>query len=623
MRAYEFTTDAKAGKTIKLALFSDVHFDSPDCDREILKKHLDFCLKDGRYILFGGDLFDAILLKDQKRAVPHLLENTDAQLNKKLDDIYNFLKPYQKQILFMGRGNHCLLEDTEVLTADGFKPIKEITKSDFVANYDVEHDTIIYDNPEQIHHIDYDGEMYLCESQVLNFGVSPDHRMFGISQQGKPYYRLAKDFSDGSEYRAKVAVESKSIGVNFSDDALRLLGWLLTDAHIPNKGGAIIYQSKEKYVSEIRNLLDRMRIDYKETVRHRKIRSICGKVLKSVKPQYEFRLHIDSVRKLQNLAKSGDWFGVIRNASQSQFKVFFNTIVDADGNRPRSSKTCCALHGKKEILEQFQILCFLHGIRASLSVSTRGHYVLNCTETTTAEIKKWGESTKKIKNPFDKIYCLTMPQSNFVIRRGGRIMITGNCESILKYNGLDVLQMLATMLNMGQEHKILVGNYANFLRFSAKDNTGKLCFYDIFQHHGAGGAAPQTKGMLDFSAIAKGVNADLIWIGHKHSSLIDYSTPIMSVNTQGDVVLKNRQCIETPSYQKGRTIDYNANFAERFYNHTALSGFGELNLRMEKAGKEIGNRNKRFIFVPDIKITTIPSITIGAVQTAKLTQKTR
>ena len=30
--------------------------------------------------------------------------------------------------------------------------------------------------------------------------------------------------------------------------------------------------------------------------------------------------------------------------------------------------------------------------------------------------------------------------------------------------------------------------------------------YDIFQHHGAGGAAPITKGMLDFSRISKGVS---------------------------------------------------------------------------------------------------------------------
>ena len=298
MKAFEFITDARAGKVIKIAMISDAHKDSPDCDTDKLKKDFDFCLKDNRYILIDGDWFDAILLGDRKRAVPHLLEKTDAQLNKKIQDSYEFLKPYQHLILFMGRGNHE--------------------------------------------------------------------------------------------------------------------------------------------------------------------------------------------------------------------------------------------------------------------------------------------------------------------------------ESILKYSGIDILDILVTMLNAGQEHKIVVGNYANFIRFTAKDSAGKLCFYDIFAHHGAGGSAPATKGMLDFSAIAKGVNADLIWIGHKHQALIDYSTPIMSVNTQGDVVLKNRQCIETPSYQKGRTIDYNVNFGERFYGHTALSGFGELNLRMERVGK-----NGRFVFVPDLKITTIPAITIGKLQTAKLAQKTR
>ena len=29
-----------------------------------------------RYIMINGDLFDAILLKDQKRAVPHLVESS-------------------------------------------------------------------------------------------------------------------------------------------------------------------------------------------------------------------------------------------------------------------------------------------------------------------------------------------------------------------------------------------------------------------------------------------------------------------------------------------------------------------------------------------------------------------
>ena len=298
MKAFSWMTPAKSGKVIKLALFSDIHFDSPDCDRETLKRHLDFCKKDGRYILINGDLFDAIILSDRKRAAAHLITNTDNQLNVKLNEIYEFLKPYQENILFIGRGNHE--------------------------------------------------------------------------------------------------------------------------------------------------------------------------------------------------------------------------------------------------------------------------------------------------------------------------------ESIMKYNGLDILEMLTTMLNMGQEHKILYGNYANFLRFTFKEQ-GKNqhnYHYDIYAHHGAGGSAPATKGMLDFGAIAKGVNADLIWLAHKHNSLVDYSAPVMHIDQNGTVVLKNRQCIMTPSYQKGRTIDYNANFAERFYNHTAMSGFGEINLRCVSSKGD-------YQIIPDIKITIIPQMIIGKAQTAMLRQRTK
>ena len=249
-----------------------------------------------------------------------------------------------------------------------------------------------------------------------------------------------------------------------------------------------------------------------------------------------------------------------------------------------------------------------------MSVSTRGHYVLNCTKTTTAEINNWGNSVKKIKNPFDKIYCLTMPQSNFVCRRKGRIMITGNCESIIKYSGIDLLQMLTTMLNAGNKHQIQYGNYANFIRISWTKGTRAVAKYDIFAHHGAGGSAPVTKGMIDFSRLSKGVNADLIWVGHKHQSIVDYSDPIMYIDNNGTVVLKNRQLIQTPSYQKGRTLDYNVNFAERFYSHTALSGFGELNLT------PVYENNKPQI-KSEIKITNKPQAILGEVISAKLQRR--
>ena len=40
-----------------------------------------------RYIMIAGDLFDAILLRDSKRAVNHLMEKNDNQLNEAINII--------------------------------------------------------------------------------------------------------------------------------------------------------------------------------------------------------------------------------------------------------------------------------------------------------------------------------------------------------------------------------------------------------------------------------------------------------------------------------------------------------------------------------------------------------
>lgn len=218
-----------------------------------------------------------------------------------------------------------------------------------------------------------------------------------------------------------------------------------------------------------------------------------------------------------------------------------------------------------------------------------------------------GDNQLNIK--LDKLYELLKPYQNQILFFG-----RGNHEeSVLKYNGIDLLELLAKMLNAGREHKIIVGNYANFLRFDFKDARGKsVAHYDIYQHHGMGASAPVTKGMIDFNRIAKGVTADLIWCGHKHQAIIDASDPIMYVSSNGSVVLKNRQCIMTPSYQKGRTIDPNVNFAERMYSHTAISGFGQVNLT------PICNGKGGYQIVPDIKLTNRPMQILGQIQSAKI-----
>lgn len=297
MKAFEYVSPLQAGIPTKLALFSDIHIDNPNCDKALLKKHLDYCLNDKRYILIGGDLFDAILLQDKKRAVNSLLEKSDNQLNVKLEETAHFLDPYKENILFIGRGNHE--------------------------------------------------------------------------------------------------------------------------------------------------------------------------------------------------------------------------------------------------------------------------------------------------------------------------------ESILKYSGFDLLQMLTTLLNaVNKNHQIQYGNYSNFIRLTwTKGNAGKMFLhYDILQSHGMGSNAPVSKGAIDFNRIIHGTNADLCWLGHKHNSSILASDPIMYVDSSGEVKMKNRQAIMTPSYLKANTVDYNINFAERFYTHQSLPGFGEVNLTPRYED------NKPYL-ESEVKLNVNPTLSVGNAISQKLKQR--
>lgn len=93
----------------KLGIFSDLHIDSLNCDRKLLKKHLDLYNNETSIIFINGDLFDVMQGKGDKRGSRDSLRTeykTDAYVNKVLNDICEFLLPYAKRILVIGKGNH-------------------------------------------------------------------------------------------------------------------------------------------------------------------------------------------------------------------------------------------------------------------------------------------------------------------------------------------------------------------------------------------------------------------------------------------------------------------------------------------------------------------------------------
>lgn len=183
----------------------------------------------------------------------------------------------------------------------------------------------------------------------------------------------------------------------------------------------------------------------------------------------------------------------------------------------------------------------------------------------------------------------------------------GNHESsAIKFNGVDLIDLVCEMLNAGKEHKIVCGNYANWIRFNWYDSNHKSAgHYDVYMHHGTGGAAPVTKGMIDFDRLASSVDADLILLGHKHNAIVDYSHPLQKLTSNGELVLKNRIFLQTPSFQVPRKIDKNDNFNEKFYTNQALAGYASVDLTPKST------HNKHYKIIPDVKLVIKPEHTVG------------
>ena len=99
----------KRWEETKVLLISDLHWDNPKCDRELLKKHLDEALKGNHDILINGDLFclmqgayDPRKSKSDIRPEHNHANYFDAIINTAVD----WFTPYAHLIKLVAYGNH-------------------------------------------------------------------------------------------------------------------------------------------------------------------------------------------------------------------------------------------------------------------------------------------------------------------------------------------------------------------------------------------------------------------------------------------------------------------------------------------------------------------------------------
>jgi len=147
------------------------------------------------------------------------------------------------------------------------------------------------------------------------------------------------------------------------------------------------------------------------------------------------------------------------------------------------------------------------------------------------------------------------------------ISVGNHEESVLKYHSFDMISALIHRLNIYLEqkkskHRVEHGQYLGYVQYkSDRISGGGVRILKVLYYHGAGGAAPVTKGMIDFNRIKTNFVFDLFLTGHKHNKIAD-SSGIMDISGNGNLLFYPQKLVQCGTYQKTYNLNDNVSFEE-------------------------------------------------------------
>jgi len=97
------------GKECKIAMLSDLHWDNPKCDRDLLKKHLDYCKEHNIPVMVNGDFFCLMQGRGDNRRNKSDIRpehNNAKYLDSIVTTAVEWFEPYADILTVIGYGNH-------------------------------------------------------------------------------------------------------------------------------------------------------------------------------------------------------------------------------------------------------------------------------------------------------------------------------------------------------------------------------------------------------------------------------------------------------------------------------------------------------------------------------------
>lgn len=305
----------------------------------------------------------------------------------------------------------CFSGDTEILTEKGWQRFDVLDKTLKVAQYNQDTTQISFVTPQK--YIEYqDQELWLHESKCTNICATSNHRLLFKKLKYRPYNEITVGEVNGLKGYSPSAGLYKG---NYIDDRYtRLIAIIASDGNFFRPGRFRFCFKKERKIERFEWLLNNQlnikytkRVTKRYTTFHIDLRGTeyDGIVEKYLSPNKD--LSIDAIHDLNGgvyLDEAFNWDGT--QIYKTHSKVYkFSTKSETTANI-------------------MQIFGILNNKRITLT-KIRNLYRIHWRESEHSETYvNW--SFNKVPNK-QSVYCVQVPDSNIIVRRNGRVLITKNC----------------------------------------------------------------------------------------------------------------------------------------------------------------------------------------------------
>lgn len=338
----------------------------------------------------------------------------------------------------------CFDEATEVLTTEGWKLFEDVDLDDRFAQYNHKTGALSFTKAERLIAEDYVGPMHYYQGKVTDLCITPNHELILINPHtdkvtkrrseegvwGRNFKIPVAGVVPGTTSEAILALDRLLVAAQADGTLKGLAPWCLENR--PNERRCVFNLKKSHKIERLKKLLEDASRYWDLQVLPERFSKQGNSVLSFIVPE-----HID----LRSV-KSMSWFNLNDVLSDRARNIVEELPYwDASSNSCGADTSFTYYNSNKSAVDMVSALAVLCGYRAIVGInrsaddwepkaiadntvetsSIKTCYAISFVETDTAVLPYREEL-----NYDGKIYCLTVPDGNVVVRRNGRVAITGN-----------------------------------------------------------------------------------------------------------------------------------------------------------------------------------------------------